>query len=97
METEKKIAEAINKTTDALKDIEGIEIELCGTWLWIDGNTYENREALKNAGCRFSRTKKKWYWRPEEKSAGWSRGKSTMADIRQKYGSAWMRKEETAA
>lgn len=97
METEKKIAEAINKTTEALKDIEGIEIELCGTWLWIDGNTYENRAALKAAGCRFSRTKKKWYWRPEETSGGWSRGKATMGEIRQKYGSALMRKEEAAA
>ena len=31
--------------------LRGLEIELCGRWLWIGGNTYPHREALKAAGC----------------------------------------------
>lgn len=91
-----EISDQINKTMESLKGIDGIEVELCGTWLWIDGNTYENRESLKAVGCKFSRTKKKWYWRSPDAKAGWSRGKQTMGQIRQKYGSQWMRKDEKA-
>ena len=73
-----------------LLNIENIEIELCGSWLWIGGNTKENKYALKAAGCRWSRSKTKWYWRHEEKGCYWSRGKASMSDIRNKYGSSFI-------
>ena len=34
----------------ALLKLDGLEIELCGRWLWIGGNTREHKEALKAAG-----------------------------------------------
>ena len=86
--------EDFRKIVETLLHIDGIEVELCGSWLWIDGNTYENRAELKKAGCRYSGSKKRWYWRPAEKSCGWSRGKSSMGEIRQKYGSKWMRRTD---
>ena len=70
-----------------LLKLDGLEVELCGSWLWIGGNTRENKEALKAAGCRWSNNKKLWYWRHEEDGRSWSRGKKTMSQIRSKYGS----------
>lgn len=79
---------------EKLLHIDGIEVELCGSWLWISGDTYSVKSELKAAGCKFSGSKKMWYWRPAEKSCGWSRGNATMGEIRQRYGSKWMRKTD---
>jgi hypothetical protein len=45
-----------------LSTIPGIEVELCGDWLWITGSTYPYKDILKQFGCRWSVGKKKWYW-----------------------------------
>ncbi len=79
--------EEFRAVVDALLKIDGIEIELCGSWLWISGDTYSHRAELKAAGCRWSKSKAKWYWRHAEKGCRWSRGKATMDHIRTKYGS----------
>lgn len=72
---------------NALLKLEGLEIELCGSWLWIGGNTREHKDALKAAGCRWSANKKLWYWHHPEAGRSWSKGRATMSDIRDKYGS----------
>lgn len=79
-----------------LLKLDGIEeVELCGSWVWISGHgTFQHKEALKAAGCRWSRSKKKWYWRHEEDDCHWSRGTASMEEIRQKYGSEWLREKE---
>lgn len=77
-----------------LLKLDNVEVELCGSWLWISGDTYAHRSALKNAGCRWSRSKQKWYWRHEEDDCTWSRGTTTMQEIRQRYGSEWLREKE---
>ena len=90
-------ADAYRKTTEApeefisiinaLLKVPGLVVELCGSWLWISGDTRSNREALKAAGCRWSSSKKMWYWRHQEDGAHWSRGKKSMDQIRKAYGS----------
>lgn len=70
-----------------LMQLDGLEIELCGWWLWIGGDTYKHRAALKEAGCKWSNSKKRWYWRHVEDSFGFHRGTASMAKIRSKYGS----------
>lgn len=67
-------------------NLAGLNIELCGAWLWVSGNTYENREALKAAGLKYASKKKMWYWRPEEAACHKSRRGVPMNDIRRKYG-----------
>lgn len=79
--------EAFRAVISRLVILEGLKIEICGSWLWITGNTYPNREAIKAAGCRYSKNKSAWYWRPAEAAEFQSHGKSTMDEIRQKYGS----------
>ena len=72
---------------NALVKIPGLIVELCGCWLWISGDTRPHKEELKAAGCRWSSSKKMWYWRHQEDGAHWSRGKKSMSQIRMKYGS----------
>ena len=44
---------------------EGINIEIVGCWIWVDGNTYEYKDALKEIGFKWAREKKKWYFHTE--------------------------------
>lgn len=65
----------------------GLTVELCGSWLWITGETYGIKDQLKAAGCRWSSSKKAWYWHHPEEGHRWHKGTATMSDIRTKYGS----------
>ena len=81
-------AAAFRAAVMAVINLPGLVIELCGSWIWISGDTYQHRQPLKSAGYRWSKNKARWYWRSEE-SASYHRGKSqTMEYIRDKYGSA---------
>lgn len=72
---------------DKLIRLDGLEVELCGSWLWIGGNTREHKDDLKAAGCRWSSNKKLWYWHHAEEGRRWHKGSATMNQIRNKYGS----------
>ena len=67
--------------------LDGLEVELCGSWLWIGGDTRRHKETLKAAGCRWSQGKGRWYWHHKEEGSHWHRGTKTMGQIRSKYGS----------
>lgn len=47
-----------------LRHLPGINIEVCGSWLWVTGDTKPVHEAIKAAGLKFSRNKVAWYWHP---------------------------------
>lgn len=85
--TAEEAPEAFRAVISRLVILAGIDIEICGSWIWVTGNTYPHREAIKAAGCRYSKNKSAWYWRPAEAAEFRSHGKSTMDEIRQKYGS----------
>lgn len=70
-----------------LLNLVGIEIEICGAWLWISGNTKPHKEALKVLGCYWAPKKQLWYWRPEEAKCFRNRKTKSMDEIRRKYGS----------
>lgn len=76
-----------------LLKVAGIEVEICGSWIWISGDTYRNRERLKTFGLQWSKKKKSWYWSPY---LGQKRrkGRYTMKQIRRQFGSAVYRNEE---
>ena len=79
--------EEFREIIELLLKLEGLTVELCGSWLWIGGDTQQHKETLKAAGCRWSNNKKLWYWHHAEEGRKWRRGKATMSDIRTKYGS----------
>lgn len=80
-------AEEFREIIEKLLQLDGLTVELCGSWLWIGGNTWEHKAALKAAGCRWSSNKKLWYWHHAEEGRSWHRGKKTIGEIRSKYGS----------
>ncbi len=80
---EKELREVIER----LVVIQGISIELCGTWVWITGDTRPVKDALKSIGCFWARKKAAWYWRSKE-NRNTGKGKSLSMDkIRARHGS----------
>jgi curved DNA-binding protein CbpA len=67
-------------------NLDGLEIEICGTWIWISGNTKTHKDILNSVGCIWASKKKMWYWRSEEYKSS-SRKSVPIEIIRQKYGS----------
>ena len=79
--------EEFREILEKLLRIESITVELCGSWLWISGDTRPHRDELKAAGCRWSPKKKMWSWHHPEDVSHWYRGSRSMSEIRDKYGS----------
>ena len=71
-----------------------ITIELCGSWIWLSGNTYQYRKELKEYGFKWASQKKQWYWHSE---AFRKKGRKTlsMEDIRNYYGSTEFKADNT--
>jgi len=79
--------EAVNSALNAVVGLEGLEIEVCGAWVWISGETYKHKAVFKEAGYIYASKKKSWYFRPDDWRSA-SRGSYSMEEIRGKYGSS---------
>lgn len=87
--------ENINTFKDVINNIIrlNINIEICGTWIWVGGETKPVKDDLKQAGFKWARKKKMWYWRPE----GYvKRGRTIweMEKIRETFGSQQIKEQE---
>ncbi|MBT6053664.1 MAG: J domain-containing protein [Candidatus Scalindua sp.] len=51
----------VDKLTN-IAHLDGIIIEIKGSWIWVSGNTKPVKETLKKEGFRWSRNKNQWYW-----------------------------------
>lgn len=86
------LSATLKAAIEKISAIPAITIEVCGKWVWVSGNTYPVRDALKNAGFRFSGKKKMWYFREETESQKyWKHKDVDMGAIRTKYGSSEIR------
>lgn len=96
-ESEKKSAETPEKFIQIVNNLLhlGIDIEICGTWLWLEGNTYPAKEQLKELGCRWSKSKRRWYWTQEEYQH--TKSYKSMNSIRRAYGSEHIYHEDKLA
>lgn len=63
-----------------------VEIEICGSWVWVSGNTKPLRKELNEAGFFWASKKQMWYWHSEDDKST-SHKAVSMDDIRNKYGS----------
>ena len=70
----------------ALIKMHGIQIELCGSWLWLTGETMPHKEALKELGCLWSANKRAWYYNGSARKTKRAHCKS-MDEVRAKWGS----------
>jgi curved DNA-binding protein CbpA len=66
--------------------LEGIVVELSGTWIWVTGNTQPVKEILKLTGFFWAKNKGAWFWRPEAEKCKNTKPIS-LDQIRAKYGS----------
>lgn len=77
---------ALREVLEKIINIDGIEILICGQWIWVDGNTCVYKKELKEIGFKWASQKKKWYFHTDT-----FRKKSnktlSMEDIENYYGS----------
>ncbi len=90
------ITEVLQEVFDKIKHFVNIESEVCGSWLWVSGETWRYKKELKAAGLRWAPKKHQWYWRPEGYRKK-SRRVLSMGEIRTMFGSVEMEQEQLAA
>ena len=77
------IANALNAILSAAPDL---HVEVCGSWVWVSGDTKPHKELLKENGFKWAMKKLMWFYRPEGERS-YSRGTKSIDDIRSVYGS----------
>lgn len=87
---ERENPEMFRAAVVAVQNLFGVDVELCGNWIWCTGNTRTYKDTFKAAGYKWSANKCAWYWHPE----GYRKhGKKsyTMDQIREMHGSSSIR------
>ncbi len=88
-ETDEKLREVLSQ----IIGFAGINIDIVGAWLWVDGNTYPYKNALKSLGFRWSRQRKKWHWHEGDYRHFGSKNLS-YAEIQTRYGSTEIKPQQ---
>lgn len=78
------LGEELNEALNAIINL-GLDIEICGSWIWVSGDTRPHKDILKAAGYRWAPKKLMWSFCGGERTS--SRGKFSMDDIRNRHGS----------
>lgn len=71
----------------------GLTIEICGSWIWVSGDTRTHREILKAGGFKYAPKKSMWHFRPADYKS-FNRGKWDMDKIRSTHGSEIIRAKQ---
>ena len=76
---------------EELLKLDGVEVEICGSWIWCSGDTRPHCDTLKRLRFRWSRLKSAWYFHnePYRKRNG---RELTLDEIRDMYGSTRYRR-----
>lgn len=77
--------EQFRSIIEKLITLDGVVIEIVGSWLWLTGNTYIHREQIKALGFRWANSKKAWYYHIDEYRKT-SKKTFTLEQIRELYG-----------
>ena len=88
-ETAADFMEAINKVIH----MEGVTIEIIGSWVWLTGNTLIYKDEIKAAGYFWSKSKRAWYYNGSTKKTR-RRGRYSMNGLRQAWGSEVVKTKE---
>ena len=89
---EKEMDAEMRAKVDLVINLEGVSVEIMGRWVWVCGNTFVHRGAIKEAGFFFASKKKCWFWRPEDCKSK-SRRELSLDEIREMHGSKVMNSE----
>lgn len=63
-------ADRLNDAINAIIHLDGLNIEVCGLWVWVSGDTRAHKDTLKASGYFWASKKFMWYFRPEEAKGG---------------------------
>jgi len=85
-EVNSDFGDMLNNAINAIIGLSGVNIEICGAWVWLTGNTKEYKEAIKAAGFWWAKKKSAWYFRPPDYKSK-NKGDWDLEKIRDKYGS----------
>jgi len=86
------IAEMFSK----VKHFVNVNAEVCGTWLWLTGETWRYKKELKEYGFKWAPKKRAWYWHSE----GYHKRSKRVFDlneIRATFGSIDLESEKLSA
>jgi hypothetical protein len=72
---------------EVLIHLDGILIEIIGSWLWVSGDTFPHKDAIKEAGGRWQKRKRAWYFAPEGFKPKRRAAVASLDEIRGAYGS----------
>lgn len=64
-ESNQELIEKAQRKLEEIKDLEGLEIELAGCWIWLAGETKAHKEELKELGFKYASKKQLWYYNPD--------------------------------
>ena len=81
-----EVASEFIEIINSIINLEGLVIEIVGSWIWITGNTKEHKEVLKANGFYYASKKKAWYLKPSDYKSK-SRKHYSLDEIKSKYGS----------
>jgi len=93
-ESSLNLGDELNAALNAVIGL-GLTIEICGSWIWISGDTRPHKEILKEAGYKWAPIKKMWHFRPSDYKS-FSRGKYSMDEIRERHGSVNVKQKHHA-
>lgn len=79
-------AEEFMYIINILISMEGLNVELCGCWVWVSGETKQYKDQLKELGCKWSANKQMWYYQRDGKRR-YHKKAWTIDEIRGVYGS----------
>jgi len=85
-EVNSDFGDMLNDAINAVMGLPGVEIEICGAWVWLTGNTREYKDVIKAAGYWWAKKKAAWYFRPPDYKSK-NKGDWDLDKIRDKYGS----------
>lgn len=82
----------LNDAINAVIGLAGINIEVCGAWVWLTGDTRQHKDAIKAAGYWWACKKSAWYFRPPDHKSR-NKGDWDLEKIRDTYGSTSVNNE----
>lgn len=94
---EKETSETAAAFMDIIEKVihfEGVKCEIIGSWIWLTGETLNYKEEISAAGFWWSRNKKAWYYNGETERKPRHRGHYNMDQLRDKWGSEEIKKDQ---
>lgn len=92
-----EMPEEFMNAMNAIIHLVGLEIEVCGRWIWVGGNTREYTTQLKEAGFFYRPDKQMWSWNSKNDRTRRKGRRFSMTEIREMHGSERWKTEEQAA